>query len=313
MRALVTGAAGFIGSNLARRLCSEGHDVTGVDSFTDYYEVALKKANAANVVGAGARLVEADLNEVDLDQLLDGIEVIFHLAGQPGVRASWGAEFAAYTDCNISATQKLLEAVRGKPGIRRFVFASSSSVYGDAERYPTNEKDRPQPVSPYGVTKLAAEHLCTLYAANFGVPTVSLRYFTVYGPGQRPDMAFTRFMRAAISGENIYVFGTGEQVRDFTYVDDVAEANLCAATADARPGSVFNVAGGSHSSVNAVLDTLGELTGRKLSVVRQDPIAGDVTRTGGDTTAIRSVLRWQPKVDLREGLARQLAWVSDSN
>lgn len=312
MRALVTGAAGFIGSNLARRLCSEGHDVTGVDSFTDYYEVALKKANAANVVGAGARLVEADLNEVDLDQLLDGIEVIFHLAGQPGVRASWGAEFAAYTDCNISATQKLLEAVRGKPGIRRFVFASSSSVYGDAERYPTNEKDRPQPVSPYGVTKLAAEHLCTLYAANFGVPTVSLRYFTVYGPGQRPDMAFTRFMRAAISGENIYVFGTGEQVRDFTYVDDVAEANLCAATADARPGSVFNVAGGSHSSVNAVLDTLGELTGRKLSVVRQDPIAGDVTRTGGDTTAIRSVLRWQPKVDLREGLARQLAWVSDS-
>lgn len=313
MRALVTGAAGFIGSTLARRLRGEGLDVTGVDSFTDYYDQALKRSNAADVARAGARLLEVDLNIADLDELLDGIDVIFHLAGQPGVRASWGSEFAAYTQSNISATQRLLEAVRGRNRIQRFVFASSSSVYGNAERYPTTERDRPQPVSPYGVTKLAAEHLCTLYATNFGIPTVSLRYFTVYGPGQRPDMAFTRFAKAAVRGEDIHVFGTGEQVRDFTYVDDVVEANLLAATTDVAPGSVFNVAGGSHASVNCVLGILEELAGNPLSVTRGDPIPGDVTRTGGDTTAIRSIMGWQPRIGLREGLGRQLAWASESD
>jgi nucleoside-diphosphate-sugar epimerase len=190
------------------------------------------------------------------------------------------------------------------------VYASSSSVYGDAERYPTSERDRPQPLSPYGVTKLAAEHLCGLYAACFGVPTVSLRYFTVYGPGQRPDMAFTRFAKAAVRGDEITVYGSGEQIRDFTFVDDVVEANLLAATRDVPPGTVLNVAGGSHTSVNEVLQVFEVLAGSKLSVRRVEAIAGDVQRTGGDTAAIRSVLGWQPTVTLREGIERQFNWAA---
>jgi UDP-glucuronate 4-epimerase len=308
VHALVTGAAGFVGSHLALRLCYEGHTVTGIDSFTDYYDVELKRARAEKVVASGAELIEADLNDVDINTLLDGVDVVFHQAGQPGVRASWGSEFSTYIHCNIAATQRLLEASRGKKGLRRFVYASSSSVYGDAEHYPTSEKDRPQPISPYGVTKLAAEHLCSLYASNFGVPTVSLRYFTVYGPGQRPDMAFTRFTKAAVHGGEIVVFGTGDQIRDFTYVDDVVEANILAATHEVTPGKVFNVAGGSHSSVNEVLAILEELAGQKLSVRREEAVAGDVKRTGGDTSAIRSSLGWQPRIGLREGLARHLDW-----
>jgi len=308
VRALVTGAAGFIGSHLTVRLCAEGYDVVGLDSFTDYYDVALKRTNAETGERAGARLIEGDLNTVDLDALLDDVDLVFHLAGQPGVRASWGSEFTAYTYANIEATQRLLEASRRKPGLKRIVYASSSSVYGNAERYPTVETLRPQPVSPYGVTKLAAEHLCCLYGTNFGVNTVSLRYFTVYGPRQRPDMALTRFVRAAVGGDEIVVYGTGEQVRDFTYVDDVVEANVLAAQKSAKPGTVLNVAGGSHASVNDMLEILEDLTGSRLAVRRIDPIAGDVDKTGGDTTAIRSVLGWEPKVDLREGIARQLEW-----
>ena len=311
MHALVTGAAGFIGSHLTMRLCNEGYDVIGLDSFTDYYDVALKRANAQAVIRAGAKFVEGDLNAIDLNSILDQVDVIFHLAGQPGVRASWGSEFSYYNRCNIDATQRLLELSRGRRRLRRLVYASSSSVYGNAERYPTSEYARPQPLSPYGVTKLAAEHLCTLYAANFEVPTVSLRYFTVYGPGQRPDMAFTRFAKAAVRGEEICVYGSGEQVRDFTYVDDVVAANLLAATRDVHPGAVLNVAGGSHASVNAVLEMLEELVGCGLSVTYADAVAGDVHRTGGDTTAIRSTLGWRPIVSLRDGIARQLTWAAE--
>ncbi|MCB0969696.1 MAG: NAD-dependent epimerase/dehydratase family protein, partial [Ilumatobacter sp.] len=203
----------------------------------------------------------------------------FHLAGQPGVRSSWGSGFPEYTTRNIDATQRLLEACRGRSGLRRFVYASSSSIYGDAESYPTREDIRPQPVSPYGVTKLGAEHLCTLYATNFDVPTVSLRYFTVYGPGQRPDMAFTRFIKAAIGGRAVSIYGSGEQVRDFTYVDDVVSANVLAATRDVARGAVFNVAGGSHATVNEVLGILGELTGSALRTEHLAGAAGDVKRT----------------------------------
>lgn len=309
MHALVTGAAGFIGSSLAKRLRDEGHRVTGLDSMTDYYDVALKRVNADGIIRSGASFIEADLNTVDLKNLLDGVDAIFHLAGQPGVRSSWGLEFPDYAKRNIDATQKLLEACRGRSELRRFVFASSSSVYGDAESYPTREDVRPQPISPYGVTKLAAEHLCTLYATNFDVPTVSLRYFTVYGPGQRPDMAFTRFIKAAVGGQALSVYGSGEQVRDFTYVDDVVSANLLAATRDVRRGAVFNVAGGSHATVNEVLTILGELSGSTIRTEHLEGAVGDVRRTAGDTTAIRSALGWSPSVILREGLSRQLEWV----
>jgi UDP-glucuronate 4-epimerase len=312
MHALVTGAAGFVGSHLTQRLRREGHEVTGLDSFTAYYDVGLKRANAEATIRAGAKLVEGDLNVIDLDSVLDGVDVIFHLAGQPGVRSSWGAEFSTYTHCNIDATQRLLEAGRRSRTLRRLVYASSSSVYGDAERYPTRESDHPRPVSPYGVTKLAAEHLCSLYATSFGVPTVSLRYFTVYGPGQRPDMAFTRFAQAALRGNEIVVYGSGEQVRDFTYVEDVVEANLLAATRDVAPGTVLNVAGGSHTTVNEVLQIFEELAGRRLSINRGGAVAGDVRRTGGDTTAIRAVLGWKPTVTLRDGIARQFGWAADS-
>ncbi len=311
MHALVTGAAGFIGSRITLRLCAEGYDVIGLDSFTDYYDVALKRANADSAIRAGAKFVEGDLNSIDLNDILDGVDVVFHLAGQPGVRASWGSEFSSYVQCNINATQRLLEAIRARPTLPRLVYSSSSSVYGNAELYPTSEITRPQPLSPYGVTKLAAEHLCTLYAANFEVPTISLRYFTVYGPGQRPDMAFTRFARAAVRGEEIVVYGSGEQVRDFTYVDDVVEANLLAATRDVDPGAVLNVAGGSHASVNAVLELIEELAGSGLRVTHADAVAGDVHRTGGDTTAIRSMLGWRPIVSLRDGIAQQLAWAAE--
>ncbi|MDT5066238.1 MAG: hypothetical protein QOK02_2393 [Mycobacterium sp.] len=312
MYALVTGAAGFVGSHLTQRLRREGHEVTGLDSFTAYYDVGLKRANAEAAIRAGAKFVEGDLNVIDLDSVLDGVDVIFHLAGQPGVRSSWGKEFSTYTHCNIDATQRLLEAGRGSRTLRRLVYASSSSVYGDAERYPTRESDHPQPVSPYGVTKLAAEHLCSLYAKSFDVPTVNLRYFTVYGPGQRPDMAFTRFAQAALRGDEIEVYGSGEQVRDFTYVEDVVEANLLAATRDVAPGTVLNVAGGSHTTVNEVLQIFEELAGQRLSINRGGAVAGDVSRTGGDTTAIRAVLGWKPTVTLRDGIARQFGWAADS-
>jgi UDP-glucuronate 4-epimerase len=310
MHALVTGAAGFVGSHLTKRLQDEGHDVVGIDAFTDYYDIALKRANAEAAIRAGVKFVDEDLNAAELKGMLDGVDVVFHLAGQPGVRSSWGTSFSTYTYCNINATQRLLEACRESRTLRRFVFASSSSVYGNAERYPTSEKDRPQPISPYGVTKLAAEHLCSLYAASFEIPTVSLRYFTVYGPRQRPDMAFTRFALAAVRGDEITVFGTGEQVRDFTFVDDVVEANLLAATREVSPGTVLNVAGGSHTSVNEVLRVFEDLAGTKLSIRHVAAVAGDVRRTGGDTAAIRSVLGWHPTVSLRDGIGTQFDWAS---
>jgi UDP-glucuronate 4-epimerase len=302
---LITGVAGFVGSALARRLLAAGEQVVGVDALTDYYDPGLKKTNLAGIPADGFTFVEGDLNAVDLDELLAGVTVVFHEAGQPGVRKSWGQDFATYLDLNVLATQRLLEAARRSSDLQRLVYASSSSVYGNALVYPTTEDDVPRPHSPYGVTKLAAEHLCTLYAGNFGVPTVSLRYFTVYGPGQRPDMAFNRFIRAALADEPIEVFGTGEQVRDFTFVDDVVEANLLAARGDARPGAVFNVSGGTSISVNEVLHVLSDIAGRELRVERTRAVAGDVTRTGGAADRIREALGWQPTVDITSGLRAQ--------
>jgi UDP-glucuronate 4-epimerase len=302
---LVTGVAGFVGSAIARRLLADGQEVVGVDSLSDYYDPALKERNLATIPAAGFTFVNGDLNVLDLDEVLQGVEVMFHEAGQPGVRKSWGQDFATYVDANVLATQRLLEAARRASSLRRLVYASSSSVYGNAERYPTTESDVPRPLSPYGVTKLAAEHLCTLYAENFGVPTVSLRYFTVYGPGQRPDMAFNRFIRAALRGEPIPVYGTGEQIRDFTFVDDVVAANLLAASGDVRPGSVFNVSGGTSVSVNEVIDVLSGIAGAEIRVDRTDAVAGDVRQTGGSAERIGTALGWRPTVGIEDGLRAQ--------
>jgi UDP-glucuronate 4-epimerase len=313
VKALVTGVAGFIGSNIARRLLADGHDVVGVDALTDYYDPQIKRSNLRRADDSRFRFVEGDLNTLDLASLLADTEVVFHEAGQPGVRSSWGRDFGRYASDNICATQRLLEEARQSGSLRRFVYASSSSVYGNAERYPTEETDRPQPVSPYGVTKLAAEHLCSLYAHNYGLPTVSLRYFTVYGPGQRPDMAFTRFCRWVHAGSPIQLYGTGEQIRDFTYVDDVVEANLRvgdADTAQVPAGAVYNVAGGSSVSMNEVLELLGTISGKEVRVERSAAVPGDVLRTGGTTDAIRRATGWDPKVGLREGLEEQYRWAT---
>lgn len=309
MRALVTGVAGFIGSSIARQLLLEGNAVVGVDSFTPYYARQLKDANLTSLFSPGFTFMSGDLNEIDLG-FVDDVDVIYHQAGQPGVRRSWGPEFATYVRNNVGATQRLLQASRGSSSLRRFVYASSSSVYGDAERFPTYETDRPRPMSPYGVTKLAGEHLVSLYGTNFGLPTVSLRYFTVYGPGQRPDMAFTRFLRAALTGGKIEIFGSGTQIRDFTFIDDVVSANLLAATSDVPPaGDVLNVAGGTSISVNEVLTIIADLTGAELDVLRVARADGDVARTGGATDHASEALGWQSTVNIRTGLQRQLQWL----
>jgi nucleoside-diphosphate-sugar epimerase len=310
VKTVVTGVAGFVGSTLAQRLLADGHDVVGVDSLTDYYDPRLKRQNLRDIEHPRLRFVEADLNGIDLAALLADVEVVYHQAGQPGVRRSWGTDFDGYVLDNVCATQKLLEAALRAPRLARVVYASSSSVYGNAPRYPTEETDRPQPLSPYGVTKLAAEHLCTLYAQNHGLPTVSLRYFTVYGPRQRPDMAFTSFCTAVRTGAEIAVFGTGDQVRDFTFVDDVVQANLRVATADVPNGAVFNVAGGTSTTVNEVLELLGEISGTVARVSRGAPVPGDVDRTGGSTRAIEAATGWSPSVGLREGLEEQYRWAA---
>jgi len=244
--------------------------------------------------------------DADLAPLLDGAAVVYHLAGQPGVRPSWGSQFDRYVRDNVIATQRLLEALKEAP-IKRFVFAGSSSVYGDAERFPTKETALPRPVSPYGVTKLAAEHLTHLYTRNFGIPAVSVRYFTVYGPRQRPDMAFSRFMQAMTDGADIEVFGDGEQTREFTYVSDAVDGTIKASTADVI-GQIFNLGGGSRVTVNKVLATLEEISG--LSVRRQNlPAArGDPRHTGASINLARERLGWEPRVSLREGLAQQWEW-----
>jgi UDP-glucose 4-epimerase len=288
-------------------LLAAGHEVVGIDCFADYYERARKEQNLEKSRSDSRFQFEAaDLVDVDLAPLLDGAAVVYHLAGQPGVRPSWGNQFDRYVRDNVIATQRLLEALKNAP-IKRFVFAGSSSVYGDAERFPTKETALPRPVSPYGVTKLAAEHLTLLYARNFGIPAVSVRYFTVYGPRQRPDMAFSRFMQAMAAGEDIEVFGDGEQTREFTYVSDAVDGTIKASTADVV-GQIFNLGGGSRVTVNKVLATLEEISG--LSVRRQNlPAApGDPRHTGASINLARERLGWEPRVSLYEGLTQQWEW-----
>lgn len=308
MKALVTGAAGFVGSTLCDALLDRGDEVVGIDCFIDYYPRDLKEKNLVAARGNPRfRFVEASLVDASITGLLDGVNVVFHQAAQAGVRASWGDDFRIYSDNNVFATQRLLEACR-TAGIERFVYASSSSVYGDTDDLPMRETSRPQPVSPYGVTKLAAEHLAWLYWKNYGVPTVSLRYFTVYGPRQRPDMAFHRFAKAVITGTPIRLFGDGTQSRDFTYVDDIVAANLAAASADVA-GRVYNVGGGSRTTVNEVIGMLGEIAGRSPVVEHLAVQKGDVRHTAADTSRAREDLAYDPRVTLREGLEREADWL----
>jgi nucleoside-diphosphate-sugar epimerase len=305
---LVTGSAGFIGSHTTERLLAMGHRVRGVDCFTDNYDPALKRANAAEVAGIdGYELVEADLVDADPRELLDDVDAVLHLAGQPGVRDSWADGFEVYVQRNILATQRLLEAAKDL-GIERFAAASSSSVYGDAETYPTSEAALPKPVSPYGVTKLAAEHLCTLYATNFGVPTVSLRYFTVYGPRQRTDMALRRMIDMTLASAAFPLYGDGSVSRSFTYVGDVVEANLAALFHDAPPGTVVNVANEETASMSELIELVGEIAGTPVRIERFDAAAGDAQRTGGSSQHARDVLGWSPSTSLRDGVAAMVDW-----
>jgi len=308
VKTIVTGAAGFIGSQLTERLLGEGHEVVGIDAFVDFYPRADKELNLATArAHASFRFVEGRLQELDLVPLLDGAAQVYHLAAQAGVRTSWGRDFAVYTDNNVLATQRLLEAAVAA-GVPRFVYASSSSVYGDAPALPLREDGACRPVSPYGVTKLAAEHLVHLYGSNEGLPVVSLRYFTVYGPRQRPDMAFCRFLRAARDGGRVLVYGNGKQTRDFTYVDDIVSATRAAADTG-RPGHVYNVGGGDRVELNHVLDEIRAVTGRNLEVIREAAQKGDMRDTLADTAAARHDLQFRSTVPLREGLAREWEWL----
>ncbi len=304
--ALVTGAAGFIGSTLADRLLADGLRVTGVDAFTDYYDVALKHRNLdAARRHALFSLLELDLSTADLSAL-PAVDVVFHLAAQPGVRASWGRDFSAYVLHNVLATQRLLERYQDTP-LERFVYASSSSIYGDAESYPTSESVLPRPFSPYGVTKLAGEHLALLYGRNFDIPVTALRYFTVYGPRQRPDMAFHRFCRAMLAGEPITVYGDGRQSRDFTFVSDAVEANV-RAWKRAAPQGVYNVGGGSQVEVLEAIGLLEKSLGLKAHVNFEPLPPGDPRLTRADAARLAADLGYATTVGIAEGLAAEADW-----
>jgi len=303
MRAFVTGCAGFIGSHLVDRLLKLGYEVVGIDCFSDNYPREIKKANISNALNnRNFRLIEKNVLDIDRDKF-PKVGYVFHLAAQAGVRASWGKNFEIYTRNNIEATQRLLELYKGGE-IQKFVYASSSSVYGKAE-LPMREDSLLKPMSPYGVTKLAAESLCYLYYRNYYVPIVSLRYFTVYGPRQRPDMAIHRFVQAVLNGEEITVYGDGEQTRDFTYMDDVIEATLLAANSDVL-GEVLNIGGGGRVSVNELITIIEKITGKRAKLEYVESQMGDVKDTLADISKAKEILNWEPRVKIEEGLTRYI-------
>jgi UDP-glucose 4-epimerase len=308
LKSLITGVAGFIGSHLAERLLALQHQVVGIDSFLDNYQRPFKEKNLAPLMAqTGFAFLNQDILRSNLRDLLQDVSYVFHLAGQPGVRASWGAEFVRYSENNLMATQMLLEAAKELPLVK-FVYASTSSVYGDTDDLPMREDGQTRPVSPYGVSKLAAEHLCYLYWKAFKVPTVALRFFTVYGPRQRPDMFFHIFMRGLLRNEEIPLYDDGEQTRDFTYCADIVEGVLGAAF---YPGSgdVFNLGGGTETTLLNAIALVEKIAGRKANLKRFDRQKGDVRHTRASIQAARSKLGYQPRVGLQEGLSRQWEWV----
>jgi UDP-glucose 4-epimerase len=312
MRALVTGCAGFIGSHLVDDLLSGGHEVIGIDCFNDNYGRAAKLRNLEHARSwERFDFVPVDLSRGAVEDLVADCEVIFHLAAEPGVRSSWGRRFDSYLRNNVLATQHVLEAARAEPD-RRFVYASSSSIYGQAETFPTPEDVIPRPHSPYGATKLTAEHLCGLYWSNFGVNTVSLRLFSVFGPRQRPDMAFTSFFNVLLTGGQASVLGDGRQTRDFTYVGDVVRALRAAAETDGVAGEVFNIGGGARTPLIEVIRVIEELAGVPLNVQNLPAVQGDVRDTAADTSRARRLLGFEPSTTLSDGLQAQYEWMRDS-
>jgi nucleoside-diphosphate-sugar epimerase len=308
MSVLITGAAGFIGSTLGEKLLSQGETVIGIDAFTDYYSQEIKRDNLRTALTHDRyTFMEGDITTLHLAPILETVDCVFHTAGQPGVRGSWGTQFDAYVQNNIVATQRLLETIKETGKKIKVVYSSSSSIYGNVSELPITEKARPQPYSPYGTTKLAAEHLCLLYHANYGVPVVALRYFTVYGPRQRPDMAFHIFSKAILQNQPITVLGDGNQTRDFTYVGDIVDANILAYQNDVN-GQIFNLGGGCRIAVNGVLEMLEEISGQKITVQRKDSIKGDVKDTWADTTQAKTKLGFTPKISLKDGLQREFEW-----
>jgi nucleoside-diphosphate-sugar epimerase len=306
---LATGCAGFIGSHLTEALLAGGHEVVGLDCFSDNYPAAQKLANLARARDHDRfELHPVDLATANLGPVLEGCEVVFHLAAEPGVRSSWGSRFDRFVHNNVEATQRLLEAVRASSSAR-VVYASSSSIYGESERLPTPEDAPPRPLSPYGVTKLAGEQLCRVYHVNHGLETVALRFFTVYGPRQRPDMAFRRFCEAAAHRGSIELFGDGRQSRDFTYVGDVVDAIRAAGTAEGAAGRAYNVGGGSPISLNGALEQLAAIAGRPLDVSRAERESGDVLHTAADVGRARDELGFAPTTTLASGLRAEYDWV----
>lgn len=308
MNILVTGACGFIGTNLCQSLLEDGHFVTGVDAFTENYESKIKRANSEGLAKFGNfRLLESDLLEMDLRPIINGVDVIFHLAGQPSVHNSWGEDFQVYSSRNIVLTQRLLRAAN-EAKTPKFVNSSSSSIYGRVTSTPTKEDDVKRPISPYGVSKLAAENLVTLYASEFGLNTVSLRYFTVFGPRQRPDMAFNRLISAGLQDKSFPLHGDGSQIRDFTFVGDVVEANKLAAFSDVIPGSVFNIGGGSPVSMNETISMLEEIMNLRIKIELTPLGPGNPMVTTADCSTAFTTLGWKPSMGIYNGLKAQVAW-----
>jgi nucleoside-diphosphate-sugar epimerase len=295
---------GFIGSHIAEQLVKK-YDVIGIDCFTDYYSVKIKERNLSNLLrNKNFQFLKADLQTSDLKEL--DVKYVFHEAGQPGVRASWGNHFEVYLKDNILVTQKLLEHFSNSD-IEKFVYASSSSIYGDAKKFPITEETMPQPISPYGVSKLAGENLCSLYHKNYRLPMVILRYFTVFGPRQRPDMGINKFIRSVLNEEEITIYGDGNQTRDFTYVSDIVNANISAASSNVD-GEIFNIAGGSRISVLDLIAKIEAITGKKANKVFVEPQKGDVTDTWASIRKAKILLRYIPQFEFDEGLKKQIEW-----
>ncbi len=311
MNCLVTGAAGFIASHLCRRLLNEGFKVVGIDSFTDFYPKRIKEKNIKPLKKEkNFEFIAEDLNDLSLKRILKKTDYVFHHAAQAGVRTSWGDNFSVYLKNNIEATQKLLEAAKNL-NLKKFIYASSSSVYGNSPDLPMSETSPLYPFSPYGVTKLAAENLCLLYCKNYGVPSISLRFFTVYGPGQRPDMAFHKFFKAIVKGKQISVYGNGNQTRDFTYIDDVIDANF-SSLKKGKVGEIYNIGGGTRKKLMDIFPLLENICQKKVRIVRQETQKGDMPHTFANIEKARKDLNYSPQIKLRDGLKEEWLWTKNS-